>query len=71
MVALDGVSGDGKFDGEMFLGRMWMFFLGGEGEGKRKIQRCTAESFSQDDTHFQTDPFLSYILYIEELRFRC
>ena len=31
-------TGDGKFDGETFLGRTWMFFLGGEGEGKRKRQ---------------------------------
>ena len=31
-------TGDGKFDGETFLGRTWMFFLGGAGEGKRKCQ---------------------------------
>jgi hypothetical protein len=28
-------TGDGKLDGETFLGRTWMFFLGGAGEGKR------------------------------------
>ncbi len=26
-------TGDGKYDGETFLGRTWMFFLGGVGEG--------------------------------------
>jgi hypothetical protein len=26
-----GHTGDGKFDGETFLGRLWMFFLGGSG----------------------------------------
>jgi hypothetical protein len=29
---------DGKFDGKTFLGRTWMFFLGGTREGKRKRQ---------------------------------
>ncbi len=28
-------TGDGKFDGEVFLGRLWMFFLVGSGEEKR------------------------------------
>ena len=32
-------TGDGKFDGETFLGRTWMFvFLKGTGKGKRKRQ---------------------------------
>jgi hypothetical protein len=57
-------TGDGKSDGQTFLGRTWMFFLRGVGEGKRKCQDSTAESFSQDDTRFQTVPFLMlYIIY--------
>ena len=31
-------TGDGKFDGEAFLGGLWMFFLGGVGQGQRKSQ---------------------------------
>ncbi len=62
--SLDQHTGDGKSDGETFLGRTWMFFLRGVGEGKRKCQDSTAESFSQDDTHFQTVPFfMLYIIY--------
>ncbi len=46
-----------------FLGRLWMFFLGGRG-GKRNRQDSTDESFSQDDTRFQTSPFLMlYFMY--------
>ncbi len=38
MESIPGHTGDGKFDGETFLGGLWMFFLGGEGKGKRKLQ---------------------------------
>ena len=31
-------TGDGKFDGETFLGRLLIFFLGGVGEGTRRSQ---------------------------------
>jgi hypothetical protein len=27
-------TGDGKFDGETFLGRLWIFFFGGRGRGR-------------------------------------
>ncbi len=46
-------TGDGKSDGETFLGRTWMFFFGGRG-GKRKLQvmvsrvgRWTMHAFKQ------------------------
>jgi hypothetical protein len=45
-------TGDGKFDGETFLGRTWMFFLGGRGRGRGSVRGSTPESFSQDDSHF-------------------
>jgi hypothetical protein len=39
------------------------FFLGGEGEAKRKLQgKCTTESFSEDDTSLRTVPFMLYII---------
>ena len=31
-------TGDGKFDGETFLGRTWMFFLGRGGGGETELQ---------------------------------
>jgi hypothetical protein len=63
-LCLDKYTGDGRFDGESFLGRLWIFFLGGWGRGRGRDRASTAESFSQDDTHFQTVPFfmLYYIL---------
>ena len=42
-------TGDGKSDGETFLGRTWMFFSGGGGGGEEELQGTTAETFSQDD----------------------
>jgi hypothetical protein len=30
-------TGDGKFDGEVFLGRLWMVFLGGSGGGRERV----------------------------------
>ena len=44
-------TGDGKLDGETFLGRTWrFFFLGGKGEGKRDSRARVPGTFSQDDT---------------------
>ena len=34
-------TGDGKFDGETFLGRTWMFFSGGGGGGEVEFQDAT------------------------------
>ena len=31
-------TGDGKLDGETFLGRTWMFFSGGGGGGEEELQ---------------------------------
>ena len=31
MESIPGLTGDGKFDGETFLGGLWMFFLGDGG----------------------------------------
>ena len=57
-------TGDGKFDGETFLGRTWMFFCEGRGRGRGSVRVSTPESFSQDDTRFQTVPFfMLYIIY--------
>jgi hypothetical protein len=41
--------GDGRFDGETFLGGLLIFFLGGGG-GEEELRGTTTESFSQDDT---------------------
>ena len=55
-------TGDGKFDGETFLGRLLIFFLGGRGRGSGGVRASTVESFSEDDTRFQTTPF--FMLYV-------
>ena len=63
-------TGDGKLDGETFLGRTWMFFSGGGGGEEEELQGTTAETFSQDDASSK-QPCLCYILYISEWGFRC
>ena len=45
-LCLDKYTGDGRFDGEAFLGRLLIFFLGGVGEGKRSSKTRVAEGFS-------------------------
>jgi hypothetical protein len=63
-VSLGQHTGDGKFDGETFLGRLLIFFLGGRGRRRGGVRASTAELFSQDDTRFQTDPFfMLYVIY--------
>jgi hypothetical protein len=57
-------SGDGKFDGETFLCRLLIFFFGGRDRGRGGSRARTAESFSQDDTRFQTVPFFHVIYYV-------
>jgi hypothetical protein len=42
-------TGDGKYDGETFLGRTWMFFSWRVGGGKRYSRECVVETFSEDD----------------------
>ena len=61
MESIPGRTGDGKFDGETFLGGLWMFFSwGGEG-GEEELQGTTVEAFSQDDTSSQQSCF--YVIY--------
>jgi hypothetical protein len=63
-------TGDGKLDGETFLGRTWMFFSRGGGGGEEELQDTTDETFSQDDASSK-QPCLCYILYISQWGFRC
>ena len=58
-----------RFDEEAFSGRLWMFFLGGAGEGKRSSRARFAEKFSQNGG-LQT-ALCMFILYVEQWRFRC
>jgi hypothetical protein len=62
-------TGDGKSDGETFLGRTWMFFLGWA-RGEEKAPGYGQQGRSLDGTRFQTSPFC-YILYISQWKFRC
>ena len=39
-------TGDGKIDGETFLGRLLIFFFGGAEEGKRNSRARNTETFS-------------------------
>ena len=48
-LCLDKYTGDGRFDGGAFLGRLLIFFLGAAGEGKRSSRVRVAEKFSQDE----------------------
>jgi hypothetical protein len=61
-------TGDGKSDGETFLGRTWMFCWGSGGE--EKASGNGQQGRSLDDARFQTTPFC-YILYVEQWGFRC
>ena len=48
--------------------RFWVgcgfFFLGGRGGGRGSARSSTSETFSHDDSRFQTDPFFCVIYYI-------
>jgi hypothetical protein len=61
-LSLGQLTGDGRFDGETFLGGLLIFFLG-DGGGEEELQGTTAEAFSQDDASSK-HPCLCYILYI-------
>ncbi len=62
-------TGDGEFDGETFWVGCGWFFLGGSGEGKRNYRSRTAVCFRRT-TRGSKQPFLCYILYNEQWRFR-
>ncbi len=44
-----GLTGDGKFDGETFLGRLWMVFWTGRGGGREGVRARQQGRFSLDD----------------------
>ncbi len=55
-------TGDGKFDGETFLGGLWMFFSWGGGGGEEELQVTTVEVFSQDDTSSKQSCYVMYYM---------
>jgi hypothetical protein len=57
-----GLTGDGRFDGETFLGGLLIFFLGGEGEGKRNSRVRLAERLSQDGRAPNSPVYVIYYL---------
>ncbi len=70
-LSLGRLTGDGKFDGETFLGRLWMFFSGWGGGDKRQHQVTFRRGqCSLDDTRCQTDPFFYVVYYIDQWGFR-
>ncbi len=61
MESIPGLTGDGKFDGETFLGGLWMFFLGGRGRGRGTPGYDCRDVFA-GRREFQTTLFMSYII---------
>ncbi len=65
-------TGVGKFDGEAFWVGCGWFFVGGVGEGKRRLQGTfSMVCFFHWTMQVSEHPFLCYTLYIERWRFRC
>ena len=63
-LSLGQIIGDGKGDGETFLGGLWMVFLGGQGGEEKTSGHVQHGRFLLDDTRFQTFPFfMLYIIY--------
>jgi hypothetical protein len=62
-------TGDGRFDGETFLGGLLMLFLGGRGRGRGAPGCVLLRSFRR--TAGCKQPFLFYILYVAQWWFRC
>jgi hypothetical protein len=54
-------TGDGKLDGETFLCRTWMFFLGGAGEGKRNSRARLPRRFRRT-TRVPNNPDVIYYI---------
>jgi hypothetical protein len=57
-----GHTGDGKADGETFLGRTWMFFSWRDGGGRESVRERSAGSVAGRHT-FPNSPILLYIIY--------
>jgi hypothetical protein len=55
-------TGDGRFDGETFLGGLLNFFLGGRGRG-RGIPGHNCQDVFAGQHEFQTALFMLYIIY--------
>jgi hypothetical protein len=68
-LSLGRYTGDGKFDGETFLGRLWMVCLVWSGGEETEPGHVQQGRFSMDDTCYQTDP-VCCIFYIEQWGFR-
>jgi hypothetical protein len=65
-------TGDGRFDGETFLGGTWMFFSWADGGGEEEESgQVPLSRFRRTSLAFKQPHFLCYILYIEQWRFRC
>jgi hypothetical protein len=63
-VSVPGCFGDEWVSSVGFWEESLFLFLGGRGRGRGSVRASTAESVSQDDTHFQTAPFfMLYIMY--------
>ena len=61
MESIPGRTGDGKFDGETFLGGLWMFFPWGAGEGKRNSRTRLSRRFHRT-TRVPNSPVYVYII---------
>ena len=67
-------TGDGKIDGETFLGRLLIFFFGGAGEGKRNSRARNTETMRRcfaGRCEFRTALCVCSILYVGQRRFHC
>jgi hypothetical protein len=62
-LSLGRLTGEGKSDGETFLGRMWMFFLGGVGR-KRKHQGTVSRVCHWTTHVFKQPHFVIYYMLI-------
>ena len=63
-LCLDKYTGDGKFDGEAFLGRLLIFFLGERGRGRGSVRASPAESFFTGLRALSNSPIFYVIYYM-------
>jgi hypothetical protein len=72
-LSLGQCTGDGRFDGETYLGGLLIFFLGGRGRGRGTPGHNCRGVFT-GRREFQTTLFMLYIIYycaVEVSKFRC